>query len=1120
MAGQQRLLTPFIEAGCPTFIPRGRIRVATILIAVTCFSTTTFAQSQSRFPAFTGERVYVSDVSGSQWNSIRNHIAKVEKSSRQTYYVVVVKSSGRGSKATAQYIDAMYGKWQQQATQQNRLDANRAVIIVVAIGNRQLSVHAGTELQTKYGLRGQTIDRKLVTPHFTPHARAGNFVAGVNTLIDKIDAWVKNIDSKEQQSRQRAIVRTQQIKKDARATVKNARQLSTAIDQLIAQQSDSHLDFSALAKRANTALASLDRIESDIEANGPQSLKAAAAVQQMLASTRDQIRQMATHQHDAQKSIAAAHAQADRIAEQIEKHSQAGLAVFSSGKALDKSSDSLTAAEQLINSDPKQALQVASQQVTALQTLLNEVDTLPDQQKIVAAQLQAIGRLQDRMEPELKRATALGVVTREDTDAIARSVASLANANTLSESNYTAAIAQLDSLQSSLSQQRAQLKQKADHQYFITRTVPLWICISLVAVGLIALIVLRVLHMLARRPLQIKLKTFKTNVVELSDSLDALKERHRMLPFTDDDFKEPMTGETLSTYNSVQESLEQFRQRWLTLMDTWQQAQENLDTEQFFGRSQLKTATKLIDEAPVDDVLHSISEQCIATLDGLENAHEQQQHLEKTLTEEVSRLRKQLDLVRQVDLSTEPYDIELKTAFDRRDAVADMRVSDPIGSRGEYEHVVGEVRRLGRWTEQILHHHEGSTELNSKLDEVTKSTQQHRDQGYRFCEDGSDPAVLFPKIRHHRSECLTLLNSGEAKTAAEHLTQGFGLIASAKERIARQVECRELCANEATLRPAEQERLRSSLTGARQTLAQLDLAFSDHSWDDVANNADLAEQTIARSEELIREAAQSGSDSVQFYVSAAEQYERIQQQQIESASLVAAINQRLSDLEGLRNRANSEIATISQLADQVHQLLISHTADRPAANHRFQHAQASFRQAEEQALATKVDWQDVVNQIEVARREFDIARKMAAEDIRLAAQAASEIAQAEREIRQASSFYRHGYRANVSTASHQVAQALEMLGRQDYETTIRLANEASASARSAQRDAQNMADAKQRKIDRRRRERQAAFAIGSSNSSRSNSFGSSGFGASSSSGSFSSSSSSSSWDSGTSTSNW
>ena len=154
-------------------------------------------------------------------------------------------------------------------------------MIVLAIGNRQLSVHAGTELQQKYGLRGQTIDRKLVTPHFTPHARAGNYVAGINALIDKIDAWVNGIDAKEQRDRQRAIARAQQIKEDARATVQNARQLSTVIDQLIAEQSNSHLDLSSFAQRTKTALTSLASIESEIDTNGTQSLKAATSIQQL-----------------------------------------------------------------------------------------------------------------------------------------------------------------------------------------------------------------------------------------------------------------------------------------------------------------------------------------------------------------------------------------------------------------------------------------------------------------------------------------------------------------------------------------------------------------------------------------------------------------------------------------------------------------------------------------------------------------------------------------------------------------------------------------------------------------------------------------------------------------------
>ena len=70
-------------------------------------------------------------------------------------------------------------------------------------------------------------------------------------------------------------------------------------------------------------------------------------------------------------------------------------------------------------------------------------------------------------------------------------------------------------------------------------------------IGMLTLLILRWLHLRVRRPLQAQMQVYRQHVVQLSDDIDALCERHRMLPFTDKDYKEPMLGETLSMYDGI-----------------------------------------------------------------------------------------------------------------------------------------------------------------------------------------------------------------------------------------------------------------------------------------------------------------------------------------------------------------------------------------------------------------------------------------------------------------------------------------------------------------------------------------------------------------------------------------
>ena len=53
------------------------------------------AQEKAPIPSFTGERVIVLGVAN-QYASIAGQIARLEKASPQSYYVVVVNSTGNG----------------------------------------------------------------------------------------------------------------------------------------------------------------------------------------------------------------------------------------------------------------------------------------------------------------------------------------------------------------------------------------------------------------------------------------------------------------------------------------------------------------------------------------------------------------------------------------------------------------------------------------------------------------------------------------------------------------------------------------------------------------------------------------------------------------------------------------------------------------------------------------------------------------------------------------------------------------------------------------------------------------------------------------------------------------
>ena len=129
-----------------------------------------WAQQKPPIPSFTGERVIVAGVPD-QYSALAGQITRLEKASPQSYYVVVVKSTGRGRSATREFADELVEDWRKQGPRRGRsFDPERSVIVVVAVDNKQVAVTPGIFLSKKLGLNSSRIDDDLI-PVFIPLAR-------------------------------------------------------------------------------------------------------------------------------------------------------------------------------------------------------------------------------------------------------------------------------------------------------------------------------------------------------------------------------------------------------------------------------------------------------------------------------------------------------------------------------------------------------------------------------------------------------------------------------------------------------------------------------------------------------------------------------------------------------------------------------------------------------------------------------------------------------------------------------------------------------------------------------------------------------------------------------------
>ncbi len=153
--------------------------------------TAAFAQPlKAPFPPLTEKRVYVETGVTDSFAGLESQIAKLERSSPQTYYVVVVRSSGTGTKATTDYVQELRDAWRKQTSQSGRsFDLERSVIIVAALENRQIALLPGTTLRDRFGLRSEVVRDELIQP-VLGLAREQKYAQAISALLNKTNNWI------------------------------------------------------------------------------------------------------------------------------------------------------------------------------------------------------------------------------------------------------------------------------------------------------------------------------------------------------------------------------------------------------------------------------------------------------------------------------------------------------------------------------------------------------------------------------------------------------------------------------------------------------------------------------------------------------------------------------------------------------------------------------------------------------------------------------------------------------------------------------------------------------------------------------------------------------------------
>ncbi len=155
------------------------------------FSVASVAHGQQKtpFPEFTGKRIYVVGVPD-RYQSLSDQINRLERSSRQTYYVVVT-STTKPYTSIFEYVERLFDVWQSQATRTGRsLDPDRSIIVVAALQDREVGLHAGATLRNQLGLHAATVKSELIDKAFIGLARDGKYPEAIASLLGATNDWI------------------------------------------------------------------------------------------------------------------------------------------------------------------------------------------------------------------------------------------------------------------------------------------------------------------------------------------------------------------------------------------------------------------------------------------------------------------------------------------------------------------------------------------------------------------------------------------------------------------------------------------------------------------------------------------------------------------------------------------------------------------------------------------------------------------------------------------------------------------------------------------------------------------------------------------------------------------
>ena len=331
------------------------------------------------------------------------------------------------------------------------------------------------------------------------------------------------------------------------------------------------------------------------------------------------------------------------------------------------------------------------------------------------------------------------------------------------------------------------------------------------------------------------------------DKLDALRNRHKSLPATDPDFTQPLAGATQVLYSDVEKDLNGLWDRWLHIMEVWEQAQKLVRAGSGLAIVKTEEAKKLIEQEGDFEELHRHYASCEERLDRLNHAHENAQAALKSARDELAKLHTTLGDITAAQLPIEPYTKEITIAEGLLTQAERLLPADPIGASEVIAHSREVLKVTADCAGQTLARFGDARSVLTAINEVAAQTAELRSQALKLTEDQADPDPRLDEARRRQSLAMESLKKANPAAASKQIDEARSWIDQVRQGIGRHLQARDAVRKEL---PARHEAARALGQAGDQTAAileELRRGFAPESWSDVADDLDQARRCSGRS---------------------------------------------------------------------------------------------------------------------------------------------------------------------------------------------------------------------------------------------------------------------------------